>query len=429
VKGRLKRFFVSGTNHRCAPLELREKIAFSRHGLARALQKLRETDFLEESLILSTCNRVEIYGVARESGGAAQRQVLEFLRQFHGMESRQLSEHLYFLEGEDAVRHLFRVASGLDSMVIGENEILGQAKEAFRQASNCGTLASFLRPIFERAFKTAKEVKHKTKISEGALSVSSVAVEQARKILGGFQDKNILILGTGEAGELSLKKWADGQTGGAWITGRHADRAAVLARKYGAGVVSFGDWEKYLSRADAIFSSATAPKPLIRSADIRSAMRRRKNRPLFIADLAVPRSADLRVKKIKNVFLCDLEDFQKVCENNLFCRSGEMVRALEIVGGQVRGFVRWVHRREFAPFMRKISEDCDRIIDGELRKAVCRKSPEEFDSLRRILKRVKSKILLERIACFENAEGFGEKPCFPQDARLSLLDPEKVFPK
>jgi len=423
VKQKLKRFFVSGTNHRCAPLDLREKIAFSRHGIPRALRLLREMGFLEESLILSTCNRVEIYGVFRKAGEGSGR-VLEFLRRFHGIDPEPLSEHLYFLDGEEAVRHLFLVASGLDSMVIGENEILGQAKEAFQQASSSGNLASFLHSLFERAFKTAREVKRKTKIGEGSLSVSSVAVEQVRKTLGGFERKNILILGTGEVSGQALRKLVNHKTGKIWIAGRQADRAAELARQCGIAAIPFEDWKKYLTRTDVIFAATAAPHPILHPADISAAMVLRGNKSVFIADLALPRNTDPSVKRMENVLLFDLEDFQRICEKNLRCRSAEIAPAVEIVERQVREFMRRIRRAEIAPLMEKINADCDRMIDRELRKAMRLKPKRETESLKRILTRIKAKILSERMSCFEKAREEG--PFSPGRELSDFFDLKKI---
>jgi glutamyl-tRNA reductase len=389
--------FVVGVNHRYAPIELREKLAFSRLDLPRALDGLRAFDFLEETVVLSTCNRVEVYGVA-EHPRTARAEVLRFLGDFHGVDTAELRRASYFYLSREAVRHLFRVTAGLDSMVVGENEILGQVKEAFGAASKAGRVRSVLHPLFERAFRTAKRTKQETKISEGAVSVSSVAVELAQKIFGNLSRQNILILGTGKVSVLTLKRLLKDGARQVWVASRTAARAEELAEDFGVRAIAFEDWRRFLKDSDIVISSTAAPHPVIHYEDVKQAMAARRHKPLFIIDIAVPRDTAPEVNTLDDVYLYNIDDLKGISGANLKFRQKEITKCEAIVEQQADDFMFWLKQMKSAPTIQKLHAYFDRLIEEELRLLDRSEPPEKLEAVRSLLVRIKGKFLHQPIA-------------------------------
>jgi glutamyl-tRNA reductase len=287
-----------GINHKNCPVEIREKFAFSESKLSKALVELRTMEGLREWFILSTCNRVELYG---RGFSDLENSLIHFLAETHGFDVCHLKPYLYQYHGRDVANHLFRVASGLDSLVVGENEIYGQVRQAFRLANELKSLDSVLYQLVERALRVGSRVRTDTKINEGAVSVSSIAVELAEKIFGRLTGEHVLILGTGEMSELTLKHLIKAGAGEVVVTSRTYERALELAQKYGAKPITFDSWLRMLRTSDIVISSTAAPHHIVKFEDVKSVMEERRHKPLFFIDIAVPRDVDPQVGDIDDV--------------------------------------------------------------------------------------------------------------------------------
>ena len=332
---------VVGINHKTAPVEIRERLSFGAKQIGEVNRLLKERASLEENLVLSTCNRVEIYAVANHDKDHIG-DIENFLGRFHNLDISDFKDRLYVYRDKEAIEHLFKVAAGLDSMVIGEMEILGQVKRAYQEARESRTTGKILNRLFENAFNTAKKIRTETGITRGAISVSSVAVRLARKILGQLKDKKVLIIGTGKVGEqlvLYLKKEGIESI---LVTNRTFEKARDLAARFAATAIPFEDFRNRLAETDIIITSTGAPHQIIRKDEILSLMPLRKQRPLFIIDLAVPRDVEADVNKIDNVYLYDIDDLQKTVDETRIFRENELDSCFRIVGTSSEKFIGWL---------------------------------------------------------------------------------------
>lgn len=293
-------FFVIGVNHKNCPVEFREMLHFSPEALAGALARVREYPEIQEAVVLSTCNRVEFYGYS-EKAGIPERLILDWIESVKEIDTALFSSYLYRLEGRDAMRHLFRVASGLDSLVLGENEILGQLREAFKAANDAGSVKTYLYRLMEKALKAGKDARTKTKINEGAVSIPSVAVELAEKIFSRLSGKKIMVLGTGEMGALTLKSLKDAGGEAFYIVSRNPERGRKIAQEFGSEWLAFESWEPYLAEVDILIASTSSTEPVVRFEQVKRVMDNRPHRPLFLIDIAVPRDIDPRANSLDNV--------------------------------------------------------------------------------------------------------------------------------
>lgn len=333
---------VLGINHKTAPVEVREKFSFGGRRIAEVNHLLKETAALSENLILSTCNRVEIYAVTKNDDLDCVSRIKDFLGKYRKINISDFKNRFYFHQNEKVVEHLFRVASGLDSMVFGEMEILGQVKEAYRAAHNAKTTGKVLHRLFEKAFNTAKKIRSETALTVGTVSVSSAAIRLARKILGELGDKKALIIGAGTVGEqllLYLKK-----TGIKDITvaNRSFEKARVLAKRFGAEPVAFESYQEKLSEADILIASTGAPHCIVKKDDILRLMPKRRQKPLFLIDLAVPRDVEEEVNKIDNVYLYDIDDLEKIVDENINLRKDELENCEKIIVSARQQFIEWL---------------------------------------------------------------------------------------
>jgi len=367
---------VVGVSHRTAPLPVREALAFARDGLADALLALRAETGAGEAMILSTCNRVELY--VRQDDPAAVEAVERFLARYHGRDPRDLQPVLYRLADAEAIRHAFRVAASLESMVIGEPQILGQVKEAYQAAEEAGTLGSTLNALRNRTLAAAKRVRTQTGIGRNAVSVSYVAVELARKIFGELKDKNVLLVGAGKMSELAAKHLVRSGGRATVLGGRTFEKAAELAAALGGKAAPFESLRDELARTDIVISGTGAPGIVIQEADVesaRAARRGRHARPLFLIDIAVPRDIDPAVRKLSGVFLYDLDDLKAVAEANLRERLKEAASAEALVDREVREFLDWQKAREAVPLLSELRRRAEEIRRTELDKARKRLGP------------------------------------------------------
>ncbi|MFQ5688330.1 MAG: glutamyl-tRNA reductase, partial [Candidatus Scalindua sp.] len=300
-----------GLNHDSAPVEVREKIAFSASSVPIALSSFTQSFPLSEAVILSTCNRVEIYATSPDNS-LNKEALLDFFSAFHGLPKEKFADHMYHHQDMNAVRHLFFVASSLNSGVLGETQIISQVKEAYMTATTAETTGSILNQLFQRSLNVAKDVHTKTSIGKGNISVSTVAVDLAIKVFKDFSDKTIFIIGAGEMCELVLKHLVERGAKTAIVANRNYDKAKSLAEEYDGKAINYENLDDYLPQADIVISSTASPRPVIHTEHIKSAIKTRRGNPMLLIDIAVPRDIDPKIAKIDNVYLYNIDDLQTV---------------------------------------------------------------------------------------------------------------------
>jgi glutamyl-tRNA reductase len=335
------RLITVGINHRTAPVEIREKLSFRLQELIKANRLLKERAYLEEDLILSTCNRVEIYAVANSQDRDYLGQIKCFLSEFHSIDRLDFEDRLYIYKDEEVIRHLFKVASGLDSMIIGEMEILSQVKNAYKYAVDSCTTGKILNKLLQKAFNTAKKIRTDTSLTRRPVSVSSVASRLAKKILGDLTDKRVLVVGTGKIGEQLILYLKKNGIKSIFVANRTFEKAHILANNYGAIAIKFDNFRDSLTEIDIVITSTAAPHCIISKADILSLMPKRKQKPLFIIDLAVPRDVEAQVNRIDNVYLYDIDDLQKIADRNMALRKNELAKCQKIISASCENFIAW----------------------------------------------------------------------------------------
>lgn len=364
----MRDFVVVGLSHRTAPVEVRERLAVAPTDLQRELREIATDSGLEEVLLISTCNRVELYATSANP--------LEAARDAKQTLTKRLGDAagegvLYQERGIDAVRHVFRVASSLDSLVVGEPQILGQVKDAFDAAKEAGTIGTLLGRCFTQAFATAKRVRNETGIAEGTVSVSSIACELAKKIFGNLEGRQTLLLGAGEMGESAARSLR--QTGtNLHIINRSEERAQMLAIACDGRAVPYERLATELSDADVVIASTASPQFILTPQLMKSVVRTRRHRPLFIIDIAVPRDVDPRVGNMDNVFVYDVDDLQQVAEENLAVRAREAALAERIIEDEVESFLSWRRSLELAPTIVALRKRFGQVAEEELRRALPR---------------------------------------------------------
>jgi glutamyl-tRNA reductase len=363
----MRDFLVVGLSHRTAPVEVRERLAVAPQDLERELLELASEAGVEEALLVSTCNRVELYATSPNPLDAAHDAKETLAKRLRGISA----DVLYQERGVDAVRHAFRVASSLDSLVVGEPQILGQVKEAFDAATEAGTVGTLLGRCFTQAFTAAKRVRNETGIAEGTVSVSSVACELAKKIFGNLEGRRTLLLGAGEMGEAAARSLR--QTGTQLhVINRSEERAQALAKACDGRAVLYERLTTELAEADVVIASTASPKFILTPPLMKGVVRTRRHRPLFIIDIAVPRDVDPRVGNMDNVFVYDVDDLQQVAEENLAVRAREAAQAERIVEEEVESFLSWRRSLELAPTIVALRKRFGEVAEEELRRALSR---------------------------------------------------------
>jgi glutamyl-tRNA reductase len=364
----MRDFVVVGLSHRTAPVEIRERLAVAPKDLERELGEIAGDAGFDEALLISTCNRVELYATSANPLDAMQ-EAKETLAKRLG--DAAAGDVLYQERGIDVVRHVFRVASSLDSLVVGEPQILGQVKEAFDAANEAGTVGTLLGRCFTQAFATAKRVRSETGIAEGTVSVSSIACELAKKIFGNLEGRQTLLLGAGEMGESAARSLR--QTGtNLHVINRSEERAQVLARACEGRAVPYERLTTELADADVVVASTASPKFILTPQLMKGVVRTRRHRPLFIIDIAVPRDVDPRIGNMDNVFVYDVDDLQQVAEENLAVRAREAALAESIIEDEVESFLTWRRSLELAPTIVALRKRFGQVADEELQRALPR---------------------------------------------------------
>ncbi len=370
-----------GLNHRTAPIDLRERFAFASEKLEHSLQGLRQKFAThKEVTILSTCNRTEIYCAGDESHLP---QTLAWLAETGKTQIDVLASHTYRLEGDASARHAFRVASGLDSMVLGESQILGQLKDAVKLASDTGAMGTTLNQLFQRSFAVAKEVRTLTEIGAHSISMAAACVRLASGISENIKDTHVLFVGAGEMIELCMAHFAAKSPRSITIANRSAQRAEALASLHGARCIALADLPKKLHEFDVVISCTASTLPLIGLGAVQSALRVRKNRPIFMVDLAVPRDIEPEVKKLNDVYLYTVDDLNEIIQSGQSHRQAAVVDAEVIIDEGVHKFMSWLEHRRHVPLIRELNEQAEAWRQAELHKA--RKLLEKGDDLSVVL--------------------------------------------
>jgi glutamyl-tRNA reductase len=369
---------TTGISHQTAPLEIREKIAIARVDNVDRVRELCSLGDIEEAVIVSTCNRTEIYSIGPKSSAEHVRQ---WLQKTGKLTSAEIDEHCYIREREKSVQHLFRVAGGLESLVLGESQILGQLKESWQLAHEAGGIGKVMDRLFQHAFATGKRVRSKTGIGDHPVSVAYTTVLLAKQIFGDLTSKTVVLVGAGEMVELCGRHLHDKGVSSLIIANRSIDRAVALADQFGAHAVALSDLPGMMHKADILISSTASQQPVISAAAVKAALKQRRNRPMFLVDIAVPRDIEPETASLKNVYLYTIDDLQQVVDSNLSKRH----EAAQAAGGEVDSavdeFMRWLNSARASVYLQKMHKharkNSDELVARALRKLAAGKDPEQ----------------------------------------------------
>lgn len=383
---------VSGINHTTAPIEIRERLSFDEELARRANHQLLEKGILQEAAILSTCNRTEIYG-AIDDLSVLNGQISHFISEIK-LAGNALPETLFYHKNErESIRHLFRVAAGLDSMVVGEAQILGQVKQAYGQATEAGSTGIKLNKLFHHAFRVGKRVRTETRIGQGAVSVASVSVDLAKKIYGDLAGKRLMLIGAGEMAQCILAQLRNYGAKEIFIINRTKLKAEVLADNYGATVIPFDEMEKALAMADMVITSTAAKQAVLTPDIIKKIMAQRKNRPLFLVDISVPRNIQPDVKEMYNVYLYNIDDLQSIVKQNFGNREKEIPKAEQIVAEEVEQFMEWYQSLPSIYTIQQIQEHFEAVRRMEIKRSRKFFKEEDWEQMDKFSKSLMKKFL------------------------------------
>ncbi len=363
---------VVGLSHKTAPIELRERLNVPEQELPKPLEMMGEAADLVERMLVATCNRVEVYAVTEGAIPKAAEAITDCLSAYRNVAKTEFLDKLYVHTGAEAVRHVFRVASSLDSMVVGEPQILGQVKAAYSVAQAREATGIILNNLMEQAFHVAKRVRSETAIASSAVSVSSAAVELARKIFGDLTGRSVLILGAGEMAELALRHLLDDGVRSVLVANRSYDRAVALARQFEGRAVTFESFRQEMVGADIVISATSAPHVILKKEDMQAVIQQRRHRPIFLIDIADPRDIDPTCNEVDNVYLYNIDHLQSVVEANLKERRREAERAEPIIEREVGVFLTWLRSLDVVPTIVSLRQRLEEIRGAELQKALGR---------------------------------------------------------
>ena len=385
-------FQLLGINHKTAPVEVRERLAIPERKLPEALQQVMQVPGVDEAMILSTCNRVEI--LAQTTNGSAN--LRAFLHQYFSLEPETYEPHLYEYREHEAVQHVFRVASSLDSMVVGEPQILGQVKEAYATARAAGAVQSYLDLLLTRAFAVAKRVRTETAVGSSSVSVASVAVELAGKIFGSLEGKQVCLIGAGKMSELAARHLLGKGAGPMFVANRTFERARVLASTFGGRAVRFDELYDHCEQADIVITSTGSPVTIFRREHGEKFLSRRKNRPMFFIDIAVPRDVDPEMNKLDGIFVYDIDDLQDAVTSHVEGRKQEAERAEKIVAVEVERFETRLKTLHVVPTIVSLQDHFETIRQAEvdrIRGRLGPLTPEQENAVEALSRGIVNKIL------------------------------------
>jgi len=395
-----------GMNHETAPVELRELAAVGKHSIDEVMGVIRTIEDIKESMVLSTCNRVEILFTTDNEKGATE-SVIDFLCRYSQISREKLLPILYIYNDQEAIRHIFRVGASLDSLIIGEPQIIGQVKEAYRIALDHKSSSVILNKLMHRTFSLAKKIRTETEISGSAVSISFAAVELGKKIFGDLKGKKVLLIGAGEMAELAATYLVHNRVDKIKVANRTFRRAVEVADQFHGETISFEEIGDQLLHIDIVITSTSSPEPIISSDQVKKAMKGRKNRPLFFIDIAVPRNVEPGVNEIENAFVYTIDDLKGIIESNLSKRKDEAVKAERMVDEEVIKFSEWLKTLDVVPTIVALKEKCKKIRQIELKKSLSNLgnlTPEQRKSVENLAVSITKKVLNDPIIFLKSKE-------------------------
>jgi glutamyl-tRNA reductase len=416
----MPKILIMGVNHKTAPVELREKLALSPDEVERALELLKQSPTIQEAMILSTCNRVEVLTATIDSAAAVET-IRDLIARTKSISNTQLDPAIYHHSGDNAVRHIFRVSSSLDSMMVGEPQILGQVKDAYKTAVKKKSTGVILNRLMHKAFSVAKKIRTETGIGGHAVSISYAAVELAKKIFDHIDDKTILLVGAGEMAELAVEHLIRGHRAGSILVANRTFSVGLhLANRFGGNAVRLEEIPQYLKTADIIISSTGAPGFVITRDQVKPIMRMRKNRPLFFIDIAVPRDIDPDINRIPNAYVYDIDDLQGVITENIDARTQESIKAERIIDEAVLRFQDWYDNLDTVPTIIALRAKLSAIAEAELTKTLSslnHLSDQDRQTLARMTESLINKILHDSTLFLKNPGAHRNKSVYLDVAR------------
>ncbi len=362
-----------GINHKTAPVDIRERVAFAPGNLIDALKDLVTNARIQEAAIVSTCNRTELYCDSGQHTAQDQRDnaiIVDWFREYHKLEKRDIEPYIFLHPDQEAVRHMLRVASGLDSLVLGEPQILGQIKDAYATATEAGTMGGQLDRLFQHTFSVAKQVRTDTAIGASAVSVAFAAVSLSKQIFDAFDKRTALLIGAGETVELAARHLHQSGIGRMIIANRTVENAHTLAQEVGAYAISLPEITQHLAEADIVISSTASPLPILGKGSVESALKKRKHRPMLMVDIAVPRDIEPEVSDLNDVYLYTVDDLQDIIQEGLRSRQEAAQQAEEIIDTEVSHFMHWLRSLDAVSTIRAMREDAQSQRDIELERAM-----------------------------------------------------------
>ena len=401
-----------GVNHNTAPIEVRERLAIPAGRLADATRTLLHQPGIREGLILSTCNRVELVTLQEDSAEPASKtDLLRFLHEYFSVPPGEIQPHLYEFREREAVRHLFRVASSLDSMVVGEPQILGQVKEAYTVAREVGAVAGSLEGLLQRAFTVAKRVRSETQIGSSSVSIASVAVDLAMKIFGSLEGKTVLLVGAGKISELAARHLIQQGASSILVANRTQSRAEKIAEEFAGPrvhteAVAFDDLYAQAPRADIVITSTGAPQKIFGASHGQHFLHQRRNRPMFFIDIAVPRDVDPRMNEVEGCFVYDIDDLQQVAQANLADRAREAAAAENIVSREVDKYQQRIQSRDAVPAILALQQNAEVIRAAELERLQSKLaglSPQQREAVEALTRSLTAKLLHPQLVALREA--------------------------
>jgi len=429
-----KRYIVAiGLNHKTAPVEVRERLAFSSEDTPKVLEAMGQDACVDEIALFSTCNRVEFLLATKEAPKAVEA-VKDFMAEFKNTPRHTFEQALYVYHGDEAVRHIFRVAASLDSMVVGEPQILGQIKESYLHACDYRTCGVVLNRLMHRSFSVAKRVRTETGIGDHAVSISYAAVELGRKIFGELEGKAVLLLGAGEMAELAVEHLANNRAQPIFVANRTFERGLELAERFRGTAIRFEEVRDYLRQVDIVISSTGAPGYILVRDDFKGLMRARRNRPLFFIDIAVPRDIDPEINRINNVYVYDIDDLKTAIQENIDERQQEALRGERIVDAAVIQFRRWFQSLDVVPTVIALRDKMEEIRQKELKKtfgSLSAASEEDRAAIDRLTAALVNKILHGPTVFLKQSAHKDEKSLYVDMTRrlFSLDEPGEPEPE
>ncbi len=399
----MSKIILIGANHKTAPVELREKLSFSADETLAALEHIKQDPAIREGLVFSTCNRMEILYIPESEDQIEA--VIKFIAEHKNLSIPEFRSSLYILEDDEAIRHMFSVASSLDSMMVGEPQILGQVKQAYKTAVKVGASGVLLNRMMHKSFSVAKRVRKETGIGDNAVSISYAAIELANKIFSDLSTKSVMLLGAGEMAELAVEHLMTHNVKNIVVANRTFKNALALAQKFNGEAVQYEEREAALADVDIIISSTGATDYVLNRDQVKRAMKKRQHNTLFFIDIAVPRDIDPRINKISNAYVYDIDDLKNIVETNISQREQETVKARRFVEEALVAFRRWLDGLSIVPTIKAINDKMTAIVDIELEKTLTglrHLAPEDVDAIRRMTKAIASRSIHDPILFLRN---------------------------